>query len=366
MGAKQLAEAKAVVKNLSDVETLGATSAINTDKTGTLTLNQMMVSTLYANGLWFTVGGEGYAKAGPITSVAGAPVSDFTRLALGLALDTDAVVGDDGSVIGDPTEGALVVLAAKIGVDVDQTRRAYPRLAEVPFDSDYKFMATFHRITLDGVEHTVELVKGAPDVVLTRCTMSGGPLSGTQIPISEAGPGIAAANERMGQNGLRVLAFAIRLIADDADQAAMTSDPMSLTHHLAFAGMAGIDRAIEGGGHGRGRGRAEGRHRRPDDHRRPRRHRPGDRAVPRPGSGCDQRHRSAEASDDELRHRMPELHVFGRATPEDKLRLARTMQEDGLIVAMTGDAVNDAAALKQADIGVAMEAAARSPNKPLG
>ncbi len=115
MGAKQLAEAKAVVKNLTDVETLGATSAINTDKTGTLTLNQMMVSTLYSAGSWFTVDGEGYRKTGAIRSVAGAPVPDFTRLALGLVLDSDAVVGDDGSVIGDPTEAALVVLAAKLG-----------------------------------------------------------------------------------------------------------------------------------------------------------------------------------------------------------------------------------------------------------
>ena len=150
MGAKQLAEAKAVVKNLADVETLGATSAINTDKTGTLTLNEMMVSTLYAGGSWFTVTGEGYATTGGITAVAGAPTPDFTRLGLGLALDTDAVVAADGSVTGDPTEAALVVLAAKIGVDVEQTRRAYPRIAEVPFDSEYKFMATFHRITLDG------------------------------------------------------------------------------------------------------------------------------------------------------------------------------------------------------------------------
>ena len=97
LGAKQLADAKAVVKNLTDVETLGATSAINTDKTGTLTMNQMMVSTLYASGAWFHVEGEGYRKTGAITSAAGTPVPDFTRLALGLVLDSDATVADDGS-----------------------------------------------------------------------------------------------------------------------------------------------------------------------------------------------------------------------------------------------------------------------------
>jgi P-type Ca2+ transporter type 2C len=353
-GARQLADAKAVVKNLTDVETLGATSAINTDKTGTLTLNQMMVSTLYANGSWFSVAGEGYAKTGAITAVAGATVPDFTRLALGLALDTDAVVGDDGSVVGDPTEAALVVLAAKIGVDVEETRRAYPRLAEVPFDSDYKFMATFHRITLDGVEHLVELVKGAPDVVLARCSMSGGPLSGSQVPISEAGQGIDAANERMGEQGLRVLAFAIRLIEGDEALAAMTTDPMSLTHDLAFAGMAGIIDPLRA----EAKGAVEVALSAGIDVRMI----TGDHAVTAqaigqslglgPGaiSGAELR----QLSDDELRLRLPELHVFGRVSPEDKLRLARAMQEEGLIVAMTGDAVNDAAALKQADIGVAM------------
>ena len=239
LGAKQLAEAKAVVKNLTDVETLGATSAINTDKTGTLTMNEMMVSTIYAAGDWFTVEGEGYRKTGAITGVAGRPVPDFTRLGLGLALDSDAAVGADGTVVGDPTEAALVVLAAKLGVDTEQTRRAYPRLAEVPFDSDYKFMATFHRVTLDGAEHLIELVKGAPDVVLARCSMSGGPLSGSQDPIDQTRADIEAANARMGEQGLRVLAFAARLVADD-EQQAMVDDPMSLTQGLSFVAMVGI------------------------------------------------------------------------------------------------------------------------------
>ena len=353
MGAKQLAEAKAVVKNLADVETLGATSAINTDKTGTLTLNEMMVSTLYSGGSWFTVTGEGYATTGGITGVAGAPTPDFTRLGLGLALDTDAVVAADGSVTGDPTEAALVVLAAKIGVDVEQTRRAYPRIAEVPFDSEYKFMATFHRITLDGSEHVVALVKGAPDVVLTRCTMAGGPLSGSQVPIAEAAAGINAANEQMGESGLRVLAFAIRLIEGD-DLAIMGADPMSLIHDLGFVGMAGIIDPLRVEAKGAVQvALAAGIDVRMIT---------GDHAVTAqaigaslglgPGaiSGAELR----KLSDEELQRRLPELHVFGRVSPEDKLRLARTMQQNGLIVAMTGDAVNDAAALKQADIGVAM------------
>ena len=353
LGAKQLAEAKAVVKNLTDVETLGATSAINTDKTGTLTLNQMMVSTLYASGSWFTVEGEGYRKTGALLSVAGTPVPDFTRLALGLALDSDAVVHDDGSVIGDPTEAALVVLAAKLGVDAEETRRAYPRLSEVPFDSEYKFMATFHRVTLDGAEHVIELVKGAPDVVIARCSHAGGPLSGSQVPFDQAGPGIIEANERMGRQGLRVLAFAARLVADD-ELATMSEDPMALTRGLSFVGMAGIIDPL----------RAEAK----DavavalaagiDVRMI----TGDHAVTAQAIGADlglgpgaiSGAELQSLSDEQLKQQLPNLHVFGRVTPQDKLRLARAMQEQGMIVAMTGDAVNDAAALKQADIGVAM------------
>ncbi len=353
MGAKELAEAKAVVKNLTDVETLGATSAINTDKTGTLTMNQMMVSTVYAGGSWFNVEGEGYRKSGELKAVAGASTPDFTRLALGLCLDSDATVDDVGNVVGDPTEAALVVLAAKLGVDAEETRRAYPRLAEVPFDSDYKFMATFHRVTADGDEHVLELVKGAPDVVLARCSHSGGPLSGAQVPIAETRHAIDEANERMGSQGLRVLAFAARLVADN-ETTIMGDDPMSLTTGLSFVGMVGMIDPLRAEAVGAvhtalGAGIDV-------------RMITGDHAVTATaigrelglGPGAISGSELRALSDDELRRELPELHVFGRVSPEDKLRLARAMQQQGFIVAMTGDAVNDAAALKQADIGVAM------------
>jgi P-type Ca2+ transporter type 2C len=352
-GARRLAEAKAVIKNLADVETLGATSAINTDKTGTLTLNQMMVSTLYTDGAWFTVEGEGYRKTGGIRSVAGTEVPDFTRLAYALVLDSDATVGEDGTVIGDPTEAALVVLAAKLGADAEQTRAAYPRLAEVPFDSDYKFMATFHRIEIDGDAYVVELVKGAPDVVLDRCSRAGGPFRSSAEPIEQERDRIEAANRHLGEQGLRVLAFAARIISPE-DQALMSVDPMALTRDLGFVGMVGIidplrpsakaavDTALRAG----------------IDVRMI----TGDHAVTAHaigtslglGEGAVSGAELQALSDEELRRRLPRLHVFGRVTPEDKLRLARIMQGEGLIVAMTGDAVNDAAALKQADIGVAM------------
>ncbi len=353
LGSRQLADAKAVVKNLTDVETLGATSAINTDKTGTLTMNEMMVSVIHADGAWFPVEGEGYRKTGAVTGPAGVPVPDFTRLAYGLCLDSDATVSDDGAVVGDPTEAALVVLAAKLGVDAEETRRAYPRLAEVPFDSEYKFMATFHRLPVDGTERVMGLVKGAPDVILARCTRAGGALATDRRPIDEVRPSIDAANARMGEQGLRVLAFAARVVeGDDLDR--MTADPMALVEDLSFVGMTGIIDPL----------RAEAKEAvtvalaAGIDVRMI----TGDHAVTARaigetlhlGPGAISGAELQEMTDAELTERLPELHVFGRVTPQDKLRLARLMQEQGLIVAMTGDAVNDAAALKQADVGVAM------------
>ncbi len=352
-GSKQLAEAKAVVKNLTDVETLGSTSAINTDKTGTLTMNEMTVNLVYTNRQWLMVEGVGYSKEGAILGVAGADKPDLTPLAYGLPLDSDATVGDDGSVIGDPTEAALVVLAAKLGVDAVETRRAYPREAEVPFDSAYKFMATVHHLPIRGETRTVMLVKGAPDVVLARCTQAANPHgSAASIdPVFRAE--IEAANTRMASEGLRVLSFAIRFIDED-DVAGVKADPMSYVDELIFGALigiidplrpsakeavgiaahAGIDVRMITGDHtttalaiGKDLGLREG-------------------SI----NGVDFR----SLTDEEVVERLPNLHVFGRVAPEDKLRLVQLMQSQGLVVAMTGDAVNDAAALKQADIGVAM------------
>ena len=182
-------------------------------------------------------------------------------------------------MVGDPTEAALVVLSAKLGVDAEETRRAYPRIAEVPFDSEYKFMATFHHVPDDPTGRVIELVKGGPDVVLARCTLSGGPLSGTQVPIEQVRAGIEAANARMGEKGLRVLAFAARLVEDDETQA-MTDDPMSLTHDLAFVGMVGIIDPLRAEAKAAVATALARRHRRADDHRRPRGHRRGRSARP--------------------------------------------------------------------------------------
>ncbi len=348
-GSRQLAEHNAVVKNLTDVETLGATSAINSDKTGTLTMNEMTVESLYYLGQWYTVSGSGYAKTGDIRAAAGHPVPPFRRLAYGLCLCSDATVSDDGEVVGDPTEAALVVLAAKLGVDADLSRAEYPRLAEVPFDSEYKFMATFHRVDLDGEPTQGAFVKGGPDVILARCTTAA--TSDGVVPIDQQRDAILEANRHLSEQGLRVLAFAYRRFPADAPAPA---DPMAEIQELTFVGLVGIIDPLRPSSKEAVRiAREAGIEVRMIT---------GDHAITAAaigaklglGSGAASGAEIQAMSDEELTAKLPDLHVFGRVTPQDKLRLARLMQEDGSVVAMTGDAVNDAAALKQADIGVAM------------
>ena len=355
-GARRLADSKAVVKSLSDVETLGGTTAINTDKTGTLTMNAMTATTMLAGGDWFTIEGPGYKKEGAILGVAGAQVPDFRRLALGLVLCTDATVGDDESVIGDPTEAAFVVLAAKIGVDAAQTRRELPRRAEVPFDSEYKFMATFHDCPAwlaGGILQQPHFmtVKGAPDVVIERCSEA--LWHGQQVPMESVRTEILAANRQLSERGLRVLAFAAADL-DDAAMSAALADPMAAVTGLIWVALVGIMDPL--------RTEAKQAVRTALDAGIEVRMITGDHTVTARaiaddltlGPGVINGTELQQLTDSELTDQLAELHVFGRVAPEDKLRLARLMQESGQVVAMTGDAVNDAAALKQADIGVAM------------
>ena len=355
-GAQRLAKSRAVVKSLTDVETLGGTTVVNSDKTGTLTMNAMTATTMLAGGEWFQIEGGGYQKTGAILGTAGGPTPNFQRLALGLTLCTDAIVGDDETIIGDPTEAALVVLAAKVGVSAEETRQALPRRAEVPFDSEYKFMATFHdrpESLAGGILHEPHFasVKGAPDVVIERCATA--LWRGELVPIATVRDEIIAANQQLSERGLRVLAFAARDL-DDAAMAAAFDDPMAAVVDLIFVALVGIIDPL----------RAEAKdavrvaHAAGIDVRMI----TGDHTVTaraiadelKLGPGVITGPELAQLTDAEVIDRLPELHVFGRVAPEDKVRLARLMQEAGHVVAMTGDAVNDAAALKQADIGVAM------------
>ncbi|WP_353807745.1 cation-translocating P-type ATPase [Agromyces sp. SYSU T00194] len=350
-GANRLAAQKAIVTSLNDVETLGATSAICSDKTGTLTLNEMTVRTVWFGGVHLSVTGGGYSFEGRVLTPAGEEVEVHPgKLAQALVLPNDASVSADGDVIGDPTEAALVVLGAKIGVDADESRRTYPRVTEVPFDSDYKYMATFHRMQVDGERRLVEFVKGAPDIVLGRCTGMVDP-SGQVVPADA--DAATAALEEMSASGLRTLALAMRVL-DDADEAPLLRDPQQMVHDLVLVGIVGIvdplrseakdavelaqragievrmitgDHAVTAGAIGAELGLGPG-------------------AI----SGADLR----KLNDAQLNSRLGHLHVFGRVTPQDKLRLVGMLQQQGEVVAMTGDAVNDAAAIKQADIGVAM------------
>src|SRR6185437_6917752 len=167
-GTQLLAKAGAIMKRLPSTETLGSTSAINSDKTGTLTLNQMTAVQMVAAGRRYAVDGKGYSTAGRITRVAGEADADLDEVLMPMVLASDAVVRD-GELIGDPTEGALVVLAAKGGVDAVSTRERYPRIAALPFDAAYKLMATFHKMTdASGKEVIRCFVKGAPDQLLAR------------------------------------------------------------------------------------------------------------------------------------------------------------------------------------------------------
>jgi Ca2+-transporting ATPase len=350
-GTTALATVGAIVKRLRSVETLGATSAINSDKTGTLTLNQMTAVELVIPGQRYTISGGGYSTEGKLSQVGGKPPIDLEPYFLPMALASDAVARD-GELVGDPTEGALVVLAGKGGIDAVTTREAYPRVAELPFDAAYKLMATFHRMQDDDGREVIRcFVKGAPDQLLARSTYS---LDAHQlvIPIDEVRSEYTTNNERLGKQGLRVMAVARR----DFDPASFdpSGDLLSQVLDLTMLALVGIvdpprpevkDSIVKARSAGIQIRMITG------DHAVTAAAIAGQLGIPgRAMTGAD----FAALSDEEALRQIDDIGVIARVTPEHKVRLVDVLKKNNKIVAMTGDGVNDAPALKKADIGVAM------------
>ncbi|MFG2045109.1 cation-translocating P-type ATPase [Dactylosporangium sp. NPDC048998] len=352
LGTQLLARANAIVKRLRSTETLGSTSAVNSDKTGTLTLNQMTAVELTIPGRRYVVSGSGYRTDGDIRHAAGQPEVPLEPFLLPMALASDAAVRD-GELIGDPTEGALVVLAEKGHLDVASTRQRYPRVAEVPFDAAYKLMATFHRMTDESGTDVVRcFVKGAPDQLLARAASVVTPGVAPAPLDDELRARYMAENERLAEQGLRVMATARK----DFDPAAFDpqADLLDTLDRLTLLALVGIvDPPRPQAKAAIATAKAAGMRVRMIT---------GDHAVTAAAIaqqlGIDGRAISgaefAAMGDEQLAREIDHIGVIARVTPEHKVRLVETLQRKGHIVAMTGDGVNDAPALKRADIGIAM------------
>ena len=333
IGTQKMAKENAIIKNLRAVEGLGCVSVICSDKTGTLTQNRMTVKKAYANGkVWEPEEAKGNDKA-----VNG--------------LVAESVLCNDGAIngetaVGDPTETALLSFCRTIGGDENKVREEFPRLQEIPFDSDRKLMSTLHFRN----NRYEMLIKGAPDVLLARCTSV--EQNGEVLPLTdEIRSAIVDQNRDFSSQGLRVLAFAKKVLSenrpltleDETDLiftgliAMMDPPRVESAPAVADCRRAGIRPVMITGDHkitasaiAREIGILQD----------------GDRAVE--GSELE------KMTDEELRNEVEHISVYARVSPEHKIRIVRAWQDRGHVAAMTGDGVNDAPALKQADIGIAM------------
>ncbi|NDJ34647.1 MAG: calcium-translocating P-type ATPase, SERCA-type [Chloroflexi bacterium] len=358
LGMQRMVERNALIRRLPAVETLGSASAICSDKTGTLTQNEMTVRRIYLPGRMLDVEGKGYEPQGDFIDDGDsfAPASDeaLMHVLKAAALVNDArLEKEDGHwrIIGDPTEGALVVAAAKAGLDLRELNETYNRVDEVPFDSARKRMSTLH-IDPDRDGQPTLFVKGAPDIVLERCTHIA--VNGEIKPLSdEQRQHIAEVNTNMAQAALRILAVAER----HYDQQPDDLDPDADEDRLVFLGLLGmIDPARPEVKPAIARARDA-----------------GIKTVMVTGDYPDTaRAIAAEIGllsengrvvtgreldtieDDELSTTLDEVDVFARVSPEHKVRIVDAFRQKDFVVAMTGDGVNDAPALKRASIGVAM------------
>ena len=353
IGVRRMAQRNAIIRRLPAVETLGAVSTICSDKTGTLTLNQMTADVVVTASHAFKATGAGYEPRGALTldgvAIEPSAYPALREIALAALICNDASLrqaGPDWIVDGDPMEGALIALAIKAGIDAEGARRDFPRQAEIPFDARHRFMAALNET---GAGRLVT-VKGAPERVLELC--------GRQRSASGDEPLDAlmwrAAIDRLAAKGQRVVAFASRLAPPDAASlsfADVESGDLTLlglvglmdpprpeaVRAIADCRAAGIDVKMITGDHASTAA-----------------------AIARElglekGSAEALTGRAIDAMDDEaLRAALPTTAVFARTSPEHKLRLVEGLQAGGAVVSMTGDGVNDAPALKRADVGVAM------------
>lgn len=346
IGIQRMAKRNALVRKLPTVETLGSTSVICSDKTGTLTKDEMTVRKIFLAGRWYEVSGSGYEPTGQIKNSSGNGrhehhLSDFLR---GAALVSDArLIQVDGrwDIKGDPTEGALVVAAAKAGMQKADLDLQYPRLQEIPFTSETKRMTTLHETSQGHIAYS----KGAPEVILGACSRY---LSedGEQLLDETARTKILEAAQEMGVQALRVLAVASRT-AETVQEGEHDMTLLGLVgmidpprpeakQAIVLCETAGIRPVMITGDHpvtAQAVARELGLLR-------------GGRVI----TGAD----LEEMDDGELDTEVENIDVYARVSPAHKLRVVTALQNKGHIVAMTGDGVNDAPALKKADIGIAM------------
>jgi Ca2+-transporting ATPase len=367
LGMQEMIKRHALIRRLPAVETLGSATAICSDKTGTLTQNQMTVTTVHADSTLLQVSGQGYVPVGEFSENGGRATLDaypgLAKLSLVSLLCNDAKLelrdeGQDGQedgwhMVGDPTEGALVVLAGKAGLWRDEAEAQYPRVDEVPFDSKRKRMATIHRIA-DGTYEAY--VKGAPDIMVELCDRIY--VDGQVYPMTaERRERILEVNHELASNALRVLGFAYRPLEERPQNP--TAD--SIERDMIFVGLAGmidparpeVRLAIAKARHaGIKTAMVTGDYE--------------DTAIAiakelellRKDDDVEKRVLSGRAlsqiSDHDLVEMVDDVVVYARVSPEHKVRIVDAHKQRGHIVAMTGDGVNDAPALKRASIGVAM------------
>ncbi|GAB4484827.1 MAG: calcium-transporting P-type ATPase, PMR1-type [Anaerolineales bacterium] len=377
LGMQEMIKRHALIRKLSSVETLGSATVICSDKTGTLTQNEMTVTRLWADGQFISVTGTGYAPQGDF-QVDGKPVdikkcpSILTALWLGtINNDAEIEAGAESSpkayrIIGDPTEAALIVAAEKAGALHHEIDRAYPRESEIPFDSERKRMTTVHSIVdphpadpspfynSTVKDWDVVAVKGAPDVVLNLCTQYQ-TMEDKAAPLTEEKrKEILAANDAMTKDALRVLGVAYRL---DRDVPETDLTPEMVEHELVFVGLIGmIDPARDEVKSALSTARRAGIRTMmiTGDYPNTARAIAETIGLLRPGKRVMTGAELDETSDELLKNIIAETDVFARVSPEHKMRIVDALQANNEVVAMTGDGVNDAPAIKRADIGVAM------------